>query len=266
MQRNAPHHAGIRVLTQVAIACVLGAMASYLTAWAGYLRPRHATYGNVAVRAPQTYHDRNPIPSSPGTMLALDVPTVRTAHSGALSRLCISTRSGRGFTADELVHLLQDARETAALYTETQPGLTTLMEAWPDPPPTENTCWTEWTHVRAGYPWRCIEGSAAVDESGNVHTWQTLSILPLDLAPAVGPSFRPGTLPAGPLWPGLIANTLCYALLAYPLMLVPALFTRIRRHHRRKHHRCPRCNYDQCALAPDAPCPECGPLRGSPIA
>ena len=61
-------------------------------------------------------------------------------------------------------------------------------------------------------------------------------------------------LPYLPYWPGLLADTLFYALLFAALH---QLTTRARRARRRRRNRCAACGYDLSGL--DAtPCPECG--------
>ncbi len=61
-------------------------------------------------------------------------------------------------------------------------------------------------------------------------------------------------LPIGPIWPGLLANSVIWSLpwaaLSFAAPLRRAL--RLRRNH------CPHCNYDLRATPAGAPCPECG--------
>lgn len=65
--------------------------------------------------------------------------------------------------------------------------------------------------------------------------------------------FADTTLPYLPIWPGLLADTLFYALL---LATLHQLTTRARRAHRRKRNRCPTCDYDLRGLTTPN-CPEC---------
>jgi hypothetical protein len=66
--------------------------------------------------------------------------------------------------------------------------------------------------------------------------------------------FQRTVLPYLPYWPGLLTNTLFYALLFAALHQLTAYARRARR---RRRNRCAACGYDLSGL--DAtPCPECG--------
>jgi len=66
---------------------------------------------------------------------------------------------------------------------------------------------------------------------------------------------EPYVLPLRPIWPGLVLNTLLYALVLW--LLYRGSFV-LRRHIRRKRGRCPKCGYDLRGQLPGAGCPECG--------
>ncbi len=68
---------------------------------------------------------------------------------------------------------------------------------------------------------------------------------------------RPFLLPLEPR-PGLLVNTIFYALLWFLILLIPGA---IRRAHRRARGRCPRCGYSLRGQ-PAPGCPECGSGRG----
>ena len=66
-------------------------------------------------------------------------------------------------------------------------------------------------------------------------------------------------IPYHPIWPGLIFNTVFYALLAF---ITHRLFRTIREHRRFTKGNCPKCKYDLNAnFAPG--CPECGWRRAA---
>ena len=61
--------------------------------------------------------------------------------------------------------------------------------------------------------------------------------------------------PFGPLWPGLLLNTLFYAATSALLWFLPG---GVKRWHRRRHHLCIHCAYP--VADPAKPCSECGRL------
>lgn len=66
-------------------------------------------------------------------------------------------------------------------------------------------------------------------------------------------------IPYRPIWPGLIFNTIFYALLAF---IIHRLYRIIREHRRFTKGRCPKCKYDLNAdFTPG--CPECGWRRNT---
>lgn len=66
--------------------------------------------------------------------------------------------------------------------------------------------------------------------------------------------FRGRRLPYLPVWPGFVANTLLFALIAFPLVLLPGNVSRWRR---AACGRCIACAYDLTGLTT---CPECGSM------
>lgn len=95
------------------------------------------------------------------------------------------------------------------------------------------------------------------------HTYETpgafrLGDLTMDFVAGVAVINVPATLPYQPIARGFAINTFLYAAAWFVILLTPG---RVRRWSRSKHGRCPTCGYDVRALAPDAPCPECGEAR-----
>ncbi len=69
--------------------------------------------------------------------------------------------------------------------------------------------------------------------------------------------FRGRRLPYLPVWPGFAGNTVVFALVAFPLVVLPGTIIRMRRAVR---GRCTACAYDITGLAT---CPECGAAPSS---
>ncbi len=67
-----------------------------------------------------------------------------------------------------------------------------------------------------------------------------------------GAAYLWGLVPARPLWPGFIVNTLFYAAILWMLM---SLLIALRRHHRVRRGLCPACAYP---TGESAMCSECG--------
>lgn len=81
-----------------------------------------------------------------------------------------------------------------------------------------------------------------------------------DGSQTTNPKLEIRAIPYRPIWPGLIFNTIFYALLAF---ITHRLVRTIREHRRFTKGRCPKCKYDLNAnFAPG--CPECGWRRTIP--
>ncbi len=65
---------------------------------------------------------------------------------------------------------------------------------------------------------------------------------------------QPRVIPFGPLWSGLVINTLTFA----TILWLPFASFAARRLVRKRRGRCVRCGYDLCATPACDPCPECG--------
>lgn len=106
--------------------------------------------------------------------------------------------------------------------------------------------WLNLIFYTAGWPFRCVEGSTALqvygEDSGG--EWSHGLIRPE----------RGTRIVYRPAWFGLIANTTIYA--AAVLGVLALVGTRADR--RRRRGCCEACGYDRRGLAAGAPCPECG--------
>lgn len=109
---------------------------------------------------------------------------------------------------------------------------------------------------QAGWPMRCVEGIDFVENAGGtrIQTFGTFTIgLPFHSS-ASPPGVRE-SIPLGPIWLGLLANTFFYAyLIALPVLSIRA----VRVVRRRRRGACESCGYSRAGLAPEAACPECG--------
>lgn len=118
----------------------------------------------------------------------------------------------------------------------------------------------------AGWPFHCVQSRTQSEVSG------APSHLHIDrAAPPTGPQFGfrlpaflrlrstppDRVLPLTPVWPGLAANTACYAA---SLWLLSSVHLTLRRLLRLRRNHCPICNYNRQGLPPSTPCPECGPV------
>lgn len=109
----------------------------------------------------------------------------------------------------------------------------------------------------SGWPFIAL---LAVHKQTAWFTYQDRFGIVLPGARPMGPrGFFPRTyrriLPLRPLVPGFLLDTLAYALLWFPLLLIPGA---IRARRRRTRHQCPHCAYDLRGLPLGSPCPECG--------
>jgi len=68
-------------------------------------------------------------------------------------------------------------------------------------------------------------------------------------------SYTPRSVPLRPIWRGFALNTVFYAIILW--LLIPGPFV-LRRLIRIKRGRCPKCGYDLRGHLPGAGCPECG--------
>ena len=101
----------------------------------------------------------------------------------------------------------------------------------------------------AGWPFRALDAEARSDQS-----LEPRSRYAIDLGMIRGGlQNKTGLwLPLHPQWPGFLLNTIFYALILWPLSLLPGLYTQIRRKNSKK---CPSCGTD---IGVDYVCEECG--------
>ena len=74
---------------------------------------------------------------------------------------------------------------------------------------------------------------------------------------------RGWAIPIRPLWPGLMMNTIVYAVLAWTLWSALRMPRAYRRRRRQKRNQCLACGYSRAGLAESAACPECGAAGGT---
>ncbi len=98
--------------------------------------------------------------------------------------------------------------------------------------------------IRAGWPALTLEG--AVWQDGRFHRELRRDLLKY-------PGFFPG-LPLRPIWPGLVVNTVIYAVFLWALSRLPFA---VQRYVRVRRGLCPACGYDLRHGEHEA-CPECG--------
>lgn len=105
----------------------------------------------------------------------------------------------------------------------------------------------------AGWPSRAVRYDVSFDDTRSSFVASDgIALTDLSFVARDRP-FR--ALPLRPIWPGLLINTLFYALIAGCLWPVPF---GLRRVLRRRRNLCIRCGYARAGIAPDAACPECG--------
>ncbi len=106
--------------------------------------------------------------------------------------------------------------------------------------------------VRRGWPLFCLEGAIWTPGTQPPRTDALL------VSPAAGG--RNTYLPLRPLWGGLLANAVLFAVMLVTLCRLPGAAERLVRRWRR---RCPRCNHPlDPDRTPNGVCPECGPEVG----
>ncbi len=112
-----------------------------------------------------------------------------------------------------------------------------------------------WTQDARGWPMLALACDWIGEPSSNGHT---LSSPPprggIELSPT-GMFQTLRALPYRPIWPGLFADTLLFAVAWSALLFAPRA---IRTHLRRRRNLCPACAYNLRGLPPQSRCPECG--------
>lgn len=121
------------------------------------------------------------------------------------------------------------------------------------------------SHYATGWPRRCLRAWEDIDsyfpwptKAQHASLWliggaqDAVVLLP---SSTTRTTLWPIAIPTSPYWPGLIFNTLFYAL---PLFLLWTCVPLARRAVRQKRGLCPKCAYSRSALPADQPCPECG--------
>jgi len=130
---------------------------------------------------------------------------------------------------------------------------------WPNRQPAQYSDEPTLIYVAAGWPLKCVSAKCfdygrwpgAVRSKQKVNTppaW-TNAIAVRDRG---GVAFRVQVLPYGPIWSGLGANVVFYAILLWLLFLGPVVLVRRLRLRR---HRCPSCGYP---VGVSEVCTECG--------
>lgn len=110
----------------------------------------------------------------------------------------------------------------------------------------------EYTGFDAYKPARLgVEGGIALPPASSTHSQSWTAAIGPDAATV-------RALPARPIWPGLLADTLFYAVLFAGLHQLVGWGKRARRRGR---GRCAACGYDITGIADDEPCPECGRVK-----
>jgi len=111
---------------------------------------------------------------------------------------------------------------------------------------------------QVGWPMRCLEAIDFVEIKRDLTWTRTVGPMGIELplhSSAPWPGQAGAVLPLGPIWLGLLANTLFYAyLIALPVLSIRA----VRVVRRRRRGACESCGYSRAGLAPEAACPECG--------
>ena len=166
----------------------------------------------------------------------------------------------------ELIELYWEANDAPKWFRQDFPKGSTALPPWASRS-SENA--EVLRQFGAGWPMRCVRCRVVYEDFNQPSkAWRSSGVLDVSRGPPDPDTWFtsraawtiPSWFPIAPWWPGLIVNTLFYAL---PVFIVWCAIPAVRRALRRKRGLCPACAYPRAALATDSPCPECGdhPIR-----
>lgn len=212
---------------------VLGLFASVAVAWLLVLTT-HPDSGNVTF----FMHGRDRDPRAGEGTGNIDLLTLNVAGTDVYSVSVASTQRGIKTAMPPEACVPHWARDTMFPFLSGK-------EPWP-PPGAARDCWV----VARGWPFRALwsdwktAGTPAATLEGGIPLpgWNVFTDWP-------------HVLPYRPRWPGLLLDTLFFAV-AWAVLFY--LIARFRRWRTPLPGHCPRCNYDLAGIPAPAVCPECG--------
>ncbi|HLO40300.1 MAG TPA: hypothetical protein VK176_04695 [Phycisphaerales bacterium] len=238
----------------VVVALLLGVLTNYAAAWIAVLTqitPRSLRSISLGL-IPPDYQVRKAAWEARYKQRIL-AEGITDARARCMREVGYDTHLDIGYTNRDI----RDLRFSSGTYIKAGQLEPIERAAWFYEVPPDTSPAIQWFITQAGVPFTAVYGTSWLLEDRTRGSRGFIQLLDPDLPLSYTPRPR-GAVPVLPIWPGFIANTLIYAAAWWLVIGLVPLLRILTKSQRSRRRQCIACGYDRCALAPDAPCPECG--------